>query len=168
MSPSEQSKDKSQNSRQRLRAFDRSLPMSLLKAREAVVKKFMPSLKAEGLTTQQWRVIRALEQHGEMELTELAEVCFILKPSMTRIVQNLEGREIISRHESEQDRRCSSVKLTDSGHNLFEKIAPASIERYEFITDKFGYGKLELLYQLLDELIDALYEETDPKHTDDV
>ena len=33
-----------------LRSFDRSLPMALLRAREAVMKKFLPSLRANNLS----------------------------------------------------------------------------------------------------------------------
>ena len=33
------------------------------------------------------------------------------------------------------------------------------MERYKLITEKFGYGKLELLYELLDELIDKIDDE---------
>jgi homoprotocatechuate degradation regulator HpaR len=150
-----------------LREFDQSLPMSLLKAREAVMKKFVPHLREHGLSAQQWRVIRVLEQHKELELSELAEHCYILKPSLTRIVQNLESRELIQRKESLLDRRRSNVSLSDSGLALFKQIAPASAERYQFITERFGYGKLELLYQLLDELIDAVYEESDPDIADE-
>ena len=47
-----------------LREFGKSLPMSLLRAREAVMKKFIPTLKKYELSPQQWRVIRFLEQEG--------------------------------------------------------------------------------------------------------
>jgi len=156
----------SRNERE-LREFTRSLPMSLLKAREAVMKKFVPSLREHGLSPQQWRVIRALEEDKALELTELAEICFILKPSLTRIVQNLEARKLIKRIESKVDRRRSAVSLTASGRQLFEKVAPASAERYDFITERFGFGKMELLYELLDELISAVQEESDSQHSDE-
>jgi homoprotocatechuate degradation regulator HpaR len=162
MTQKQQQEKKPVSTNNELRNFDRSLPMSLLRAREAVIKKFLPSLRENELTTQQWRVIRALEQYEELELTELSEKCFILKPSMTRIIQNLEARKLILRQENKKDRRCSNVRLTPQAHELFKTIAPASIERYKFITEKFGYGKLELLYELLDELIDCLYDESDP------
>jgi hypothetical protein len=42
------------------RSFARSLPMALLKAREAVMVRFRPSLRAHGLTEQQWRVLRIM------------------------------------------------------------------------------------------------------------
>ena len=49
---------------------------------------------------------------------------------------------------------------TDKGFALYEIIAPQSAQRYESITKKFGYGKLELLYELLDELILKLDKES--------
>jgi homoprotocatechuate degradation regulator HpaR len=141
-----------------LRAFDRSLPMALLRAREAVMKKFTPSLRENGLSPQQWRVIRALNEEAGLDITELANRCFLLMPSLSRIIQNLEKRELVSRNQSSLDNRKSVISITGSGKKLFQKIAPKSVERYDLITEKFGYGKLELLYELLDELIEKIDE----------
>lgn len=141
-----------------LRAFDRSLPMALLRAREAVMKKFIPSLRENGLSSQQWRVIRALNEEQGLDITELANRCFLLMPSLSRIIQNLEKRELVSRNQSSLDNRKSVISITEPGKKLFQKIAPKSVERYDLITEKFGYGKLELLYELLDELIEKIDE----------
>ena len=43
-----------------LRPFTHSLPMALLRAREATMRWFRPHLAAHGLTEQRWRVLRAL------------------------------------------------------------------------------------------------------------
>lgn len=141
-----------------LRAFDRSLPMALLRAREAVMKKFIPSLRENGLSSQQWRVIRALNEEEGLDITELAHRCFLLMPSLSRIIQNLEKRKLVIRNHSSSDNRKSVISITAPGKKLFQKIAPKSVERYDLITEKFGYGKLELLYELLDELIEKIDE----------
>src|SRR5665647_1001577 len=60
-----------------MRDFSRSLPMALLRARESVMRHFRPSLRAHGLTEQQWRILRALSSHGEIEVTELAVVAYL-------------------------------------------------------------------------------------------
>ena len=142
-----------------MRRFDRSLPMQLLRAREAVMKEFLPSLRAEGLSAQQWRVIRALADENDLDMSALAAKCQLLGPSLSRIIQNLEARRLVSRRSSKSDQRRSVIHLTANGLRLFEKIAPISEERYRLITQKFGYGKLELLYELLDELVLKLGEE---------
>ena len=142
-----------------LRKFHRSLPMSLLKAREAVMRKFSPSLKEHNLSAQQWRVIRILVESDKLEITELAEKCHLLMPSISRIIQNLEKRQLIQREAVPGDQRSSAIVITPQGKKLFELIAPISEERYQYITERFGYGKLELLYELLDELINKLETE---------
>ena len=142
-----------------LRAFDRSLPMALLRAREAVMKKFIPSLRENDLSSQQWRVIRALNEAEGLDITELANRCFLLMPSLSRIIQHLEKRKLVSRNQSSSDNRKSVISITAPGKKLFQKIAPKSVERYDLITEKFGYGKLELLYELLDELIEKIDEQ---------
>lgn len=142
--------------RRNLRDFDRSLPMLLLRAREAVMKKFIPSLREHGLSPQQWRVIRSLEQEDGLKIAELSKRCYLMLPSMSRIVQNLESRQFIERRFVATDQRRPALFLTEAGHQLFEQVAPKSVERYEDITHQFGYGKLELLYELLDDLVASL------------
>ena len=136
-----------------LREFDRSLPMALLRAREAVMKNFIPHLRAHELSPQQWRVLRALYDSDGLEMTELAQRCYLLMPSLSRIVQNLVGRELLNRQPAPGDQRKAIVSLTESGADLVRLMAPESEARYARITEAFGYGKLELLYELLDELV---------------
>ena len=130
--------------------------MSLLKARESVMKKFIPHLREHDLSPQQWRVLRALYESDGLEMSILSERCFLLMPSLSRIVQNLESRQLISRRTSSKDQRRSIISLAEAGQQLVCLIAPKSEERYAYITETFGYGKLELLYELLDELVDKL------------
>ena len=117
----------SQESESDLPGFDRSLPMSLLRAREAVMKKFTPSLKEHGLSAQQWRVIRSLEQQDGLEISELSERCYLLMPSMSRIAQNLESRQLIERRSVASDQRRSALFLTSKGQELYQIIAPKSL-----------------------------------------
>ena len=88
-----------------MREFSRSLPMSLLRAREAVMRQFRPSLRNHGLTEQQWRILRALTAVDAIEVTELARVAFLLGPSLSRILRDLEARDLIERRTAEADLR---------------------------------------------------------------
>jgi len=141
-----------------LPSFERSLPMTLLQTREAVMKKFIPSLKEHGLTPQQWRVIRALEHETGLDISTLAERCHLLMPSISRIINHLDKEQLIERQVVDTDQRRSKIFLTIAGKNLFAKVAPKSVERYVAIEEKYGVRKLELLYELLDDLIKTLEE----------
>lgn len=120
------------------------------------MKEFIPYLRANNISPQQWRVLRVLFEQDGLDVSELAKRCFLLMPSLSRILQNLESRGLISRDSAVDDQRRSIILLMDEGRKLIRLIAPKSEDRYRYITEKFGYGKLQLLYELLDELIQKL------------
>lgn len=134
-----------------LRDFEHSLPMELLKAREAAMSKFRPMLRDHGLTEQQWRVIRALAHYEEIDAGELAQRSFLLAPSLTRILQHLEGEELVERSAHASDQRRTVLKLTRKGKKLFSVVAPDSAALYDDIETAFGRERMELLYELLEE-----------------
>ena len=140
--------------------FNQSLPMSLLRARESVMRKFMPALQAHGLSAQQWRVMRALHEEHAQDLSTLAERCYLLKPSLSRIIRNLEARSIVHRLTDPQDQRVSVVSISPKGIRLFQTILPSSESQYTHITKQFGAKKLQHLHELLEQLVDAL-DDTD-------
>src|SRR5438552_15341753 len=94
-----------------MREFSRSLPMSLLRAREAVMRQFRPSLRNHGLTEQQWRILRALTAVEAIEVTELARVAFLMVPSMSLILRVLEVCHLFVRCVAMYDLCCGSVSL---------------------------------------------------------
>ncbi|EBU8132120.1 homoprotocatechuate degradation operon regulator HpaR, partial [Salmonella enterica subsp. enterica serovar Java] len=57
-----------------------ALPIALLRARETVMAQFRPMLARHDLTEQQWRVIRALAEHGQIDASELSARAFVLAP----------------------------------------------------------------------------------------
>lgn len=136
----------------RLREFSKSLPMSLLTARESVMQRFRSSLRLFNITEQQWRVLRALSSVHEIEVTALAKATFLLPPSLSRIVKDLDDRGLIRRRFDESDGRRSLLSLSPDGQTLIEAVAPYSEAIYAQITEAFGDEKLKLLQGLLREL----------------
>ncbi|MBR0774992.1 homoprotocatechuate degradation operon regulator HpaR [Bradyrhizobium diazoefficiens] len=135
-----------------MRDFSRSLPMSLLRAREAVMRQFRPSLREHGLTEQQWRILRALASVEAVEVTELARTAFLLGPSLSRILRDLEARSLIGRETAKADLRRSMVSISKEGVKLMASVAPTSEAIYAEITRRFGARKLAELQEMLGEL----------------
>ena len=153
-----------------MRDFSRSLPMSLLRAREAVMKQFRPSLRRHGLTEQQWRILRALSSVDAVEVTELARMAFLLGPSLSRILRDLEARQLIERRTAKADLRRGVVSISQKGLRLIELVAPTSEAIYAAITRCYGAQQLAELQTMLGmleeslsslELIDAVPAEHD-------
>jgi homoprotocatechuate degradation regulator HpaR len=132
-----------------MRDFQHSLPMELLKAREAAMARFRPMLREHGLTEQQWRVIRALSDNNETDAGQLAKRSCLLAPSLTRILQFLEKGRLVKRSADTADQRRSKFVLTDKGRRIFEEVAPDSERLYAEMEDQFGLDRLESLYELL-------------------
>jgi homoprotocatechuate degradation regulator HpaR len=139
-----------------MREFSRSLPMSLLRAREAVMRQFRPSLRHHGLTEQQWRILRALTAVEAIEVTELAHMAFLLGPSLSRILRDLEARELIERRTAQADLRRGMVSISAKGLKLIEAVAPTSEAIYATITRRYGARKLAELQAMLGALESSL------------
>ena len=139
-----------------LRDFEHSLPMELLKAREAAMSRFRPMLRSHGVTEQQWRVIRALADYEPMDAGELANRSFLLAPSLTRILQHLESENLVKHSSDTNDQRRSVLSLTTKGRKLFSKVAPDSAGLYDDIESAFGAERMALLYELLGDFYESL------------
>lgn len=104
--------------------FQRSLPMLLLWAREAVMQRFRPPMHAQGLTEQQWRIIRALAEVESLEIRALSKRCCIHAASLSRILPKLGRDGLVARCSHAGDQRRVLVRLTPHGRRLFETIVP--------------------------------------------
>ena len=138
--------------RVRLRHFSRSLPMMLLRAREAVMRHFRAKLRRHGLTEQQWRILRALSTGNRLEVTELARATFLLGPSLSRILKDLEARGLIERHADPTDLRRAHIAISPAGNELIIRISPESEAIYSVISERFGADRMADLQRLLEEL----------------
>ena len=141
-----------------MRPFSESLPMALLRTREAVMRLFRPGLRKHGVTEQQWRVLRALAHCGPLEVTALAEATFLLAPSLSRILPDLERRQLIARRQMDTDLRRHVVSLEAKGLRLIGAHAPYSEEMYARIAKRFGAERIAQLLGLLAELESSLEE----------
>lgn len=145
-----------------MRPFTQSLPMALLRAREATMQQFRPLLTESDLTEQQWRVLRALASREDAyEVTELAERTALLAPSVSRIIANLEERRLIARTAVAHDQRRARLKLTRSGRALVRRVAPQSEAVYNDIEQRFGADRLAELLAELHELADTIGDDAE-------
>ena len=138
-----------------------SLPFALMRAREAVMGYFRPKHSAQGITDQQWRVLRVLYRTS-MEVTELAKHSALQAPSVSRILRDFEAAGLIERSPVEGDMRRSLVRITQAGIDRLAAGAEEVNAAYLEIMRRFGYRRMDRLLLLLDELEEAL---TEPPHT---
>lgn len=142
----------------------RNLALRLLEARESVMRRFRPLISEEGLTEQQWRILRVLAERSPLEPGEIANACSILSPSLTGILARMASVDLISRTQSSSDQRRQSVDLTARSREIVERMIPRIEAEYRRLDADWGADTVNALHAMLDRVM-AL--EAGPAATDD-
>ncbi len=133
----------------------RNLPQRLLKARESLMSHFRPILNRFGLTEQQWRILRLLDENDQLEPRELCDFCQIHSASMAGMLARMEDSALIQRSRVDGDLRRVSVRLAPKGDQLVSDMAPLIDRQYVLIEEALGRDLLENLFNSLESFIKA-------------
>lgn len=128
--------------------------MLLLRARETAMTHFRPILHAHGVTEQQWRALRALDELGELTASGLAAECAILAPSMTRIIRRLTAGGLVLASRAKNDQRELRLRISAKGKRLVDRIGPEVEDEYARIRDRVEPGHWTALYRELTRFIE--------------
>lgn len=104
--------------------FDISLIFAILngKVSAAINRRLIRNFRENNLeiTPEQWTVLLFLWEKDGVSQQELCNATFKDKPSMTRLIDNMERQNLVVRIASKSDRRTNLVYLTRSGRELEE------------------------------------------------
>ena len=138
------------------RLHHRNLPLLLLQARERVLSHFRPILNANGVTEQQWRIVRVLYEVPSLEPREIVELCRISSPSMAGVLSRMEELGLVARRRVRRDQRRVLVSLTAKARAMADRMAPQIDATYRRIERTIGAEFHERIEQILDELLATL------------
>ena len=74
------------------------------------------------MTTEQWSVMSCLWHEEKVTQQQLCDLTRKDKPSMTRLIDNLEKNHLVFRYPHSTDRRVNLIHLTKEGIDLREKV----------------------------------------------
>ena len=115
------------------------------------MEHFRPIMSHFGLTEQQWRVLRTLDDNGQMEPREICEMCQFSSPSMAGILARMEEDDLISRSRIIGDHRRVLIHLSDRGTSILSQIAPLVDLQYSYFEESCGKKIFDDLFKVLDE-----------------
>lgn len=92
----------------------------------AVLRGF--TLNNIDITTEQWTVMACLWKEDKVTQQRLCDLTSKDKPSITRLIDNLEKRNLVTRVSDAKDRRINLIHLTSKGEQLQSK-AMESIQK---------------------------------------
>ena len=124
----------------------------------AIARRLQKKFNSAGLnlTIEQWSVLYHLWKQDGRSQQELCNRTFRDKPSITRLVDNLEKLQLVKRVPSESDRRINLVFLTKQGIKLEEQTMNIAEETLNDALTGIPTENIDLCKEILQQVYDNL------------
>ncbi len=105
------------------------------------------------LSPSQFNVLNLLRDHASgLSQTELSEALLTHRSNVTGLVDRLEERGLLERHNVPGDRRAYRVALTDGGRKLLQEILPVYYQAAEEVWSPMSAKRAKELVAELDAI----------------
>ena len=111
-----------------------------------------------GISVSQCYVLETLHFNGALTMKELADQMHLTISTITRIVDQLERKNMVKRVQDNHDLRVRLIKLTAKGEKVFMKSWENVFESEKNIFKSIKPGERKLLINLLKDLNNAVDE----------
>jgi DNA-binding MarR family transcriptional regulator len=126
--------------------------LELLRTSDQLTRALIPVLKAEDLSMTQYNVLRILRGAPEgLACGEIGTRMITRDPDITRLLDRLEKRGLISRCREERDRRTVLASITPEGLKLLARLDEPVQLAHRRQLGHFGRERLKKLCDLLRE-----------------
>jgi DNA-binding MarR family transcriptional regulator len=128
--------------------------VALLKAADFLSQDAEQLVKSAGLTGAQYNVMRILRGAGPggLACSSIGERMISHDPDMTRLLDRMEKRGLISRERQTDDRRVIKTRVTPRGLDLLKTLDQPIRELHERQFRHMPAARLKVLAGLLEEL----------------
>jgi MarR family transcriptional regulator, organic hydroperoxide resistance regulator len=136
------------------RSREQEAYLSLLRTADTLERQVEDELKAFGLTGTQYNALRILRGAGPEGLpcSEIGERMITRDPDVTRLLNRLETRGLVTRARCKSDRRVIYGKITAPGLKLLREM-DEPIEKYgREMLQHISQDKLQQLIDLLEQV----------------
>ena len=127
-------------------------------ASTAVARRLQKNFRLAGLeiTIEQWSVLYHLWKQDGLSQQELCNRTFRDKPSITRLLDNLEKQKLVKRMPSKDDRRINLVCLTEPAKLLQDKTIELANQTMDEALVGVGKNEIEIVKQVFQKVFDNL------------
>jgi DNA-binding MarR family transcriptional regulator len=127
-------------------------------ASTALARRLQKNFKQAGIeiTIEQWSVLYHLWKEDGISQQELCVRSFRDKPSITRLVDNLEKLKLVKRVASKDDRRINLINLTEAGKSLQDVTIEMANQTLNEALEGVSKNDVELCKAVLQKVYDNL------------
>ena len=128
------------------------------KASTAIARRLQKNFKQSGLdiTIEQWSVLYHLWKEEGQSQQQLCDATFRDKPSITRLVDNLEKLKLVKRVPSKEDRRINLIYLTKEAIQLQERSMEVANQTLNEALNGVTNGQIEIAKEVLHTVYENL------------
>lgn len=128
------------------------------KASTAIARRLQKKFNSSSvnLTIEQWSVLYHLWKQDGMSQQELCNATFRDKPSITRLVDNLEKLNLVKRVSHDKDRRINKIFITKAAQKLQEETMQLAEETLNEALSGVPAEQVELCKEVLQKVYDNL------------
>jgi len=128
------------------------------KASTALARRLQKNFKQNGveITIEQWSVLYHLWKQDGLSQQELCNATFRDKPSITRLVDNLEKLKLVRRVSSKEDRRMNLIYLTDTAKRIQDQTMDLANQTLNEALVNVDPGDIDLCKSVLQQVYDNL------------
>ena len=103
----------------------------------------------ENLTIPEWRVLAVISQEAAMAARDVVALTPMDKMAVSRAVAALEGKGLVRRTTSPDDRRVAALSLTPPGRAVFDRISRLALDYEKDLTADLSADDRAALDRLL-------------------
>lgn len=124
---------------------------SVYKTNEVLRRHAAPIFESEGISAQQYDVLRVLRGAGGHGLPaqELGSRMLQNTPGVTRLLDRLESKGFVTRRRPDIDRRLQLCSITTAGTELLESLDPRARKNARDFLSVLSKDEVQTLVQLL-------------------
>jgi len=128
------------------------------KASTAIARRLQKKFNSSGinLTIEQWSVLYHLWKEDGRSQQDLCNATFRDKPSITRLIDNLEKLNLVKRVSHDKDRRINKVFLTKQAQKLQEETMQLAEETLNEALAGVPPDQIEMCKEVLQKVYDNL------------
>jgi DNA-binding MarR family transcriptional regulator len=128
----------------------------LTEAERVLNRGLAAALVVEGVSVEQWRILRALSDGRGHSMGDLAEAALMPHPTLTKAVDRLVDDALVYRRQDPADRRRVAVYLSDRGEALVARLDDRVAAHHDAVESAYGRERTERLMRELSSLVARL------------
>ncbi len=138
-------------------SVEQEVTLNVLRTAEYMENALIDTLKPASLTLTQYNALRILRGAGTDGLScgEIGERMITKESDITRLLDRLDARGLITRERPAENRRTVIATITDDGRELLAGLDRPVAECHERLSGHLGEAKLSSLVGLLEEVRSA-------------